>query len=274
MERTATTKHSIGHDALNDGHYGGPGLSSKQDRYRQRELGAENMTPILMPSGLNSMLKNTTETGDIGIFSIKPSRLPRHTVTSMIPRVPTSDSDGSRHFQKRLPSQDFRRFNVPAIVDDRKRLPSYSRDVTSEIASLYDNTSQKSSESSRFFEEPDRRSHSMTLTSASGSRLASHRSYASLRSQADQTLAHRPRSPFPYPSRLKRPGFRPCSPALTDGGVVGYSRHAEIERGHVVSFLVTKRSMQSSRIRGLSEFGFSNRLHFELFLLGQFLIRT
>lgn len=258
MEGTAAAKHSINHETLNDGYYGRARPSAEQDRYRQPELGAENMTPILMPSGLNSMLKNTTETGDIGMFSIRPSRLPRHPATSMIARVPRSDGDGYLDLQKQAPSQDFRLFNVPSIVDDRKRLPSYSRDITSEIASLYDNTSQKSSESSRFFEDPNRRSYSMTHASTSESRLASHRSYASLRSRADQTLAQRPRSPFPYPSRLKRPGFRPCSPALTDGGVVDYSRRAEIERGHVVSLLVPKRSMQSSSIRGLSEFMFSN----------------
>jgi len=241
MEGTAALKHSISHEVLEEAHYGCPGLSAEQDRYRQQpELGTENMAPILMPSGLNSMLKNTTETGDIGMFSIKPSRLPRHTSIAMMASVPRANGGGPHDLQNRAASQDFRHFNVPSIIDNGKRLPSYSRDVTSEIASLYDNTSQKSSESSRFFEDAHRRSYSMTHTSMSGSRLASHRSYASLRSQTDQSLAQRPRSPFPYPARLKRPGFRPCSPALTDGGIVDYSRRAEIERGHVVSFLIPK----------------------------------
>jgi hypothetical protein len=48
-------------------------------------------------------------------------------------------------------------------------------------------------------------------------------------------LVQRPRSPFPYPARLKRPGFRPSSPVLADGGGVDYSRRAEIERTPNVS---------------------------------------
>ncbi|PBP24693.1 hypothetical protein BUE80_DR004449 [Diplocarpon rosae] len=71
----------------------------------------------------------------------------------------------------------------------------------------------------------------MTQTSYSSYTLSNHRSYASLRSQADgSNPVQRPRSPFAYPARLKRPGFRPSSPALTDGGLIDYSRRAEIER--------------------------------------------
>lgn len=48
-------------------------------------------------------------------------------------------------------------------------------------------------------------------------------------------MLQRPRSPFAYPTRLKRPGFRPSSPALTDGGGVDYRRRAEIDRTPYVS---------------------------------------
>lgn len=40
----------------------------------------------------------------------------------------------------------------------------------------------------------------------------------------------RPRSPYPYPTRLARPGIRPSSPALTENGLVDYSRMVEIKR--------------------------------------------
>lgn len=195
----------------------------------------ENLAPILMPSGLNSMLKNTTETGDIGLFSIKPSRLPRHNPPTSAPSILKPAKSGYQDLAAQSP--DFSLFKMPAhAVDDRRRLPSYSRDVTSEIASLYENASQKSSTSSRFYvDDTEQRSYSMTQTSYSGSRLANHRSYASLRSQGDLGNGQRPRSPFPYPSRLKRPGFRPSSPALTDGGAVDYSRRAEIDREPWVS---------------------------------------
>ncbi|KAK3498602.1 hypothetical protein B0T13DRAFT_503044 [Neurospora crassa] len=48
--------------------------------------------------------------------------------------------------------------------------------------------------------------------------------------QASGPALQRPRSPFPYPTRLKRPGVRPSSPAVTESGVVDYSRMVEIDR--------------------------------------------
>lgn len=99
---------------------------------------------------------------------------------------------------------------------------------------MYETASQKSG--GRVFDEPDCRSYSMTQTSYSSYTLSNHRSYASLRSQPEITgQLQRARSPFAYPARLKPPGFRPSSPALTDGGVIDYSRRTEIERGSQVS---------------------------------------
>ena len=196
----------------------------------------ENKNPPELPKGFESMLRTTTETGDIGLFSIKSPRV------SQIPTTPRRVS-GKHHgnvIQK--PPKAFQPYGVPS-VDDRKRLPSYARDASSEVISMYETASQKSA--SRVFEDPDYRSYSMTQTSSFSSyTLSNHKSYASLRSQPDgNMLVQRPRSPFAYPTRLKRPGFRPSSPALTDGGGVDYSRRAEIDRiSHVSS------SFQSSRL--------------------------
>jgi hypothetical protein len=187
----------------------------------------ENRSPATLPRAFESMLKTTTETGDIGMFSIKPSRLPQS--------MSTPRRMGASHNENELqqPRQIFQPFGVPS-VDDRRRLPSYARDATSEVISMYETASQKSA--SRVFDDPDYRSYSMTQTSYSAYTLSNHRSYASLRSQQDGNgLLQRPRSPFAYPARLKRPGFRPSSPALTDGGVVDYSRRAEIDRTTYVS---------------------------------------
>lgn len=172
-----------------------------------------------IPRGFESMLKTSTETGDIGMFSIRPSRLPSSLGT---PRRISSYNDAG--LQK--PRQSFQPYGVPASIDDRRRLPSYNRDTTSELISMYEGPSQKSS---RVFDDSDYRSYSMTQ--ASSYTLSNHRSYTSLRSQPDGSgLLQRPRSPFAYPARLRRPGFRPSSPALTDGGVVDYRRRAEIDR--------------------------------------------
>lgn len=183
----------------------------------------ENRSPANFPRACEGMLKTTTETGDIGMFSIKPSRVPQSIGT---PRKRGTSFNRENGHQK--PRQNFQPYGVP-VVDDRKRLPSYARDAASEVISMYENASQKSA--SRVFDEPDYRSYSMTQTSYSSYTLSNHRSYNSLRSQAEANpQVQRPRSPFAYPARLKRPGFRPSSPALADGGIVDYSRRAEIER--------------------------------------------
>jgi hypothetical protein len=189
----------------------------------------ENRSPATLPRAFEGMLKTTTETGDIGMFSIKPSRVPQSMSTPR--RIGASyNEDGLQKSR-----QTFHPFGVPN-VDDRRRLPSYARDAASEVISMYETASQKSA--SRLFNDPDYRSYSMTQTSYSAYTLSNHRSYASLRSQQDGSgLLQRPRSPFAYPARLRRPGFRPSSPALTDGGVVDYSRRAEIDRKAYVSCL-------------------------------------
>ncbi|KAI9642258.1 hypothetical protein NHQ30_009060 [Ciborinia camelliae] len=191
-----------------------------------RSFQDNNPTPSL-PKGFESMLKTTTETGDIGLFSIKPSRLPQTSNT-----LPRRGNGGYRDNDPQRPRPTFQPYGVPT-VDDRRRLPSYTRKGSSGVKSLYDSASVKSVNSSnRGFEDPDYRSYSMTQTaSQSAYTLSNQRSYASLRSQQDGTaLVQRPRSPFAYPTRLRRPGFRPSSPALTDGGGIDYSRRAEIDR--------------------------------------------
>lgn len=230
MKRSASVNPSSSR-VLNDAQYGRPRSSADLDRYRQgqSEHCPENVLSTLMPSGLNSMLKNTTETGDIGVFSIKPSRLPRHAVKSTVGNAPPKSLDGNHTdpHNRRQSLPDVRFSNIPSAVVGRKPLPSNNRDITSDVAP---------SEGSRLSEDADRRSSSYTPSSTSGlKRVASRKSYTSLKSQTDQNPTQRPRSPFPYPARLKRPGFRPSSPALTDGGAVDYSRRAEIEREPAVS---------------------------------------
>jgi hypothetical protein len=198
----------------------------------------ENRSASTLPKAFESMLKTTTETGDIGMFSIKPSRVPQ---SSSTPRRPVGNFNDNG---LQRPKPAFQPYGVP-IVDDRRRLPSYARDAASDVLSMYETASQKSA--NRIFEEPDYRSYSLTQTSYSSYTLSNHRSYTSLRGQPERNagapngavgLLQRPRSPFAYPTRLKRPGFRPSSPALTDGGLVDYSRRAEIERYPYVSTVI------------------------------------
>ncbi|KAF7870115.1 uncharacterized protein EAF02_009305 [Botrytis sinoallii] len=195
----------------------GSSIRSFQDSINQPSL----------PKGFESMLKTTTETGDIGLFSIKPSRLPQ-----TFNALPRRSNGGYRDIDPQRSRPAFSPYGMPA-VDDRRRLPSYTRKGSWGVKPSYDSASVNSVNSSnRGFEDPDYRSYSMTQTaSQSPYTLSNQRSYASLRSQQDgSALVQRPRSPFAYPTRLKRPGFRPSSPALTDGGGIDYSRRAEIDR--------------------------------------------
>lgn len=190
------------------------------------EKNSDENRPPALSRAFESMLKTTTETGEIGLFSIKPSRVPQ----------PINIPRRTRGAYTESPSYRPRNFQPygPTGIDDRRRLPSYTRDASSEVISMYETASQKSA--SRVLDEPpDHRSYSMTQTYSSYS-LSNHRSYASLRSQPEgNVLLQRPMSPFAYPTRLKRPGFRPSSPALTDGGEIDYSRRAEIDRIPYVS---------------------------------------
>jgi hypothetical protein len=208
---------AINHPVLSPSLENGLGLVRKRPSVRSTD---ENRIPSTIPKAFQGMLKTTTETGDIGLFSIKPSRVSQHL------HSPRQFSRGySDNNLKKSPQSQ--QYGLPSL-DDRRRLPSYARDTTAEALSLYETGSQKSS--SRTLEEPDFRSYSMTQAYTSYS-LSNHRSYASLRSQPDPGgLLQRPRSPFAYPTRLKRPGFRPSSPALTEDGGVDYSRRAEIDR--------------------------------------------
>jgi hypothetical protein len=225
MDHALSASHSAGHENPHGGC--SPGRNSKiqsnDGRYKSFTAATgENRAPMSFPTALNSMLKTTTETSDIEQSSIKPSRLPPSR------KVISTRSDYR-------PQQSFQLPNGQQAFDDRRRLPSYARDATSEIVSLYETASQKASSSPRVFETPDHRSYSMTQTSYSSNALSNHRSYASLRSQPELGLSPRPRSPFLYPARLKRLGFRPSSPILTEGGRVDSSQNAELERTPYVS---------------------------------------
>ncbi|KAI7768968.1 hypothetical protein LZL87_000515 [Fusarium oxysporum] len=149
---------------------------------------------------LESMLKTTTETGDLGIYSIN-SGLPSN--TSRPPRT------GVGHKRVRRPARPYyNEVKDGPIRDDRRSLPSY-RDTTSEIISLYG---------------------SPGVPHPSSRRAPSFKSSGTFHSQQSNNGLQRPRSPLPYPTRLRRPGVRPSSPAVTDNGLIDHRRMVEIDR--------------------------------------------
>lgn len=221
-EQPRVTRRSISHGALNHSYVNQSRISSESGHllppFRPLRSIREHQHTHLDPSNsVAGMLRKTTETGNIGIFSIGKS-------TGLRTRASLSDF--------RQPARSFSCGNrVPPVQDDRRQLPSY-RDSTSEIISMYgsENLSGKSISGtlSPPWDDCGQRSYSMTTCGSKG--------YFTPRNNGHQQLpdfhskGQRPRSPYPYPTRLARPGVRPSSPALTENGLVDYSRMVEINR--------------------------------------------
>jgi hypothetical protein len=211
-------------DHPNDNHPHDPPISSPTGKYKEA---------ILLPSGLNSMLRNTTETGEIGIFSIKPSRLPRYSdaARAVIPQV-IGQFRPQYTYQQRSHTPQVQ--SSSASIDERLSLSSYSRDAASEAMSMYGARSETSLDRYRLGRhELDGRSFSLTQRTYQRV-LANQRTYTSLKQPVDLVQAQRARSPFQYPARLKRPGFRPYSPAFTEGGIANDAQELEVEGQHKV----------------------------------------
>lgn len=221
-EQPRVTRRSVSHGALNTSYLVQSRISSESGHllppFRPLRSIREHQHTYLDPSAsVDGMLRKTTETGNIGIFSIgKPK--------GIRPRASLGDL--------RRPLRSFsRRSGLSPAQDDRRQLPSY-RDSTSEIISMYgsENYSNKSvlGTLSPPWDDCGHRSYSMTTCGSKGYFMPRHIGHQQI---ADfHSKGQRPRSPYPYPTRLARPGVRPSSPALTENGLVDYSRMVEINR--------------------------------------------
>ncbi|KID66457.1 hypothetical protein MAN_04738, partial [Metarhizium hybridum] len=195
-----------------------------QKPHQRRALRNASLNSILPPSPgpLTSMLKTTTETGDISVFSIQPSVTPA--AYHQHPRARPDMLEGTTP-----PKYTPRKGENFYYADDHRHFRSY-RDTTSEIISLYgyDNQAFYMTPGSPMFDDISHRSYSITTNSSR--QLPSQKSSGTLQSQSSRSGLQRPRSPFPYPTRLKRPGVRPASPALAENGCIDYSRMIELDR--------------------------------------------
>ncbi|KAI3329004.1 hypothetical protein HD806DRAFT_548221 [Xylariaceae sp. AK1471] len=222
MEQHRFPRRSASHGTLRSSYssHGGLGVGPSPLRPLHKPLRCVNENSVLLhsPGALESMLKTTTETGDIGIFSIKPvppSPLSRSTLSDI----------GHPHPRARRSVDNLYRQNLATR-------PSFNRDTTSEVFSIYGSDSLKSGTSTLSpYSTDDLGQRSYSMTTCGSRHLSHHRSTNTLQSQASGgSHLQRPRSPFPYPTRLKRPGVRPASPAVTENGLVDYSRMVEIDR--------------------------------------------
>ena len=163
------------------------------------------------PSSIQSMLKNTTETGDVGQFSIRP------------PRVPQSFPRTSSSLNGIQPSTAKRVFASQHHINDgdtnQSEIPSYAGSTASGSAvSLHKTRSQRShrAPSQALINEAERQ-RTNTQNADTDRSLPNSIPHATNRPPGFiDSRGGRPRSPFAYPTRLKRPGYRPSSPAFGD----------------------------------------------------------
>ncbi|KAF2869073.1 hypothetical protein BDV95DRAFT_111118 [Massariosphaeria phaeospora] len=165
-------------------------------------------------AGVMSMLRTSTELGDIGgltnDYSTNMPRGPRRGGASSRLSTSSSHSNASRrtsNHQARLSASSGARRSFTR----ENNVPQYDADTLSPTMMNLPGSSPLIPRSRTSRE--GHRSLSMTTTSQPTFRLSSHRSFASLRTQEP---VQRPKSPYRYPARLRRPGYRPTSPALSD----------------------------------------------------------
>ena len=169
-------------------------------------------TSVPDPSSIQSMLKNTTEIGDLDQFPIKHIRKPPSAF---------KPSSGYRHEGSAVSRRHHRGPRGPRPFDENDfqhpSTPSRHGSTTSSIGSSLLSQGSRSFRAHPGGHDGDDGSWSMTQKSYASHALATRHPYLN---HGYQTKAigptGRPRSPFAYPTRLKRPGYRPSSPAQSE----------------------------------------------------------
>ena len=222
MELGPNRKRSASHASLYHAPKIAPSRRSTLSNFKPTASRIDPASLLRSPGPLESMLKTTTETGDIGVFSIKPTVPPA--TFHHAPRSRPQFGDASLLQASRSKIQQDGYYN-----EVHKRDGSH-RDTTSEILSLYGGSESQPSWSASISPRTNDGRRSQSTTTCSTRRIPSQKSLATVQSQCSAGFGQRSRSPYPYPTRLKRPGIRPSSPALTDNGNVDYTRMVELER--------------------------------------------
>lgn len=209
-------------------------------------------------SGVLSMLKTSTDSGDIGDLSFNTNRLPSmprpaHRRRANVARLSASSYHSNNSY---TPSQISKRNSnsqawdaVSAIsqatqgtqgrigqhgsltsLQTLQTMPSYAPDNKSPRRNGTGHLASYDSRLTAPF-SPDGRSYSLTQPQESLA-IKPHRSAASLRSQGSGPYPSQ-RQPYAYPTRLKRPGFRAPLPAPGEFGYASvYSQGPTLSDSH------------------------------------------
>ncbi len=172
-----------------------------------------NPSSLPPTSAIQSMLKNTTELGDAGQFAVKPTNIPRYKSTATArPRI-------HQRQQARGPNADH------AVDNHISRKRHHQNPYEQRDPLLHQNRSRRTNGGSSLLS--DQPSDSLTQSSINSRRVSVHPSLLNIRPHAGANS--RPRSPYAYPSRLKRLGHRPYSPAYSELNVSDTAINSSIQ---------------------------------------------
>lgn len=187
----------------------------------KKALSPVKNTTSLATGALQNMLRTTTETGEIGMFSVRPSRLPHSGSRVQQTRRRSGSFDSS--LPSGLPHATSRQSHGKTPRSNGSRqIPSFSslprQDTIRSNLTSYHNNPRSRVRTGRMYH------HGVPgiATSSSGQHgLYSHRSLVTLRSQRDFSSVGSS-SPMGYPGRPLRPGHRATSPAFSEFSKYGH----------------------------------------------------
>ena len=223
-----------------------PDSSSEDNLCPQTPSNAAKASRIPTPSSVQTMLRNTTEIGDIGQLAIR-SRGPRKlriddSLPHLVHQTPAPRSSGSLHSSVRKQHYKGTAYGRSPASGGAPHVSLRPQPGTvsgaSSIYSMYRNRSDTSFHSqsrvpsrapsrgpSRGPESTDEPSYFTVQHSGHDRHVAAHLAHPNFQPRRQAAPQHmRPKSPYAYPTRLKRPGYRPSSPAVSEAYKYG-SRH-------------------------------------------------
>lgn len=190
-------------------------MSRRGSKHPNTGTGQQDLLSSAGP-GVMSMLRTSTEMGNVGNTSDlvnvprAPQRRGASSRLSTASSISTHSTRTNRHHRQRPSSSSAARYSMTR--EPMPNVPQYAADTLSPTMMNFPSSSPLVPTSSR--ERDSHRSQSMTHTSLPPPvRLSANRSLGNL--QGNEHI-QRPRSPYHYPTRLRRPSHRPASPAWSN----------------------------------------------------------
>ncbi|KAH6637750.1 hypothetical protein C7974DRAFT_355603 [Boeremia exigua] len=223
--------------------------------------GADKQDHLASAPGIMSMLRTSTEMGNVvgltgdlsGLSNVPRGQRGRAGTSSRLSTASSVSGNSSRasKHHRQWPSSS----SAPRRPSTREPAgPQYVADTLSPTVMDLPGSSPliPTHHPGSYNNRDSQRSFSMTNTTQRAFRLSSNRSLGSLRSHE---LIQRSRSPYIYPTRLRRPSYRPASPALSDAA----SSRAQRLRSYDSQGQVQHQGQMRLRIPSDASLGYQDR---------------